>query len=88
MSPNTSKRIFISAPADFLEHLDKAVLANYTTRSAFIREAVALKLAIDSQVESEFNDKSSVVNLVRNSHFQTIAKRNYNRDKATIDWRE
>jgi metal-responsive CopG/Arc/MetJ family transcriptional regulator len=79
-----SKRINIYLPNYLIVALDAAAKADYVSRSAFIRESVALRLRIDDYVANEMTDKNSSLNIVKAAHFSRMINRNINKDKT--DW--
>ncbi len=83
-----TKRIFISLPDHLLSELDAAAALESLNRSAYIREAINLRLSVDSYIESRASSNTSKVNLIRRAHVEIKMHRNYNKNKANIDWRE
>ncbi len=68
------KRINITLPEDVLAILDNAATADYTTRSAYIREAIILKQQFETSIQHEVTEKDSVTNIVRSLHSRRLAK--------------
>jgi metal-responsive CopG/Arc/MetJ family transcriptional regulator len=73
-----SKRFNISLPTDLVEAIDKAATADFTSRSAYIREAVALKIRLDSHVREQQADKQSYFNVLKAAHFGKMTRRDIN----------
>lgn len=76
-----SKRFNISLPADLVEVMDKAAEADFISRSGYIREAVALKIRLDSYVHEQQADKQSYFNILKAAHFGKMVRRGVNRYK-------
>lgn len=70
-----SKRITITLPADLIIELDAAAAADFTKRSAFIKEAIILKIQLDSVIESEITDTESMHRLVTRHHMARMIGR-------------
>lgn len=68
------KRINITIPAELLSQLDHAKCVDYHTRSAFIREAILLKLHFDSNVE-HLSDRDSLFSTLHSYHGSRMIKR-------------
>lgn len=83
-----TKRIYISLSDDLLIEVDDAVAKDYTTRSAYIREALMLRMGVDSYVEAQVDNGSTKVNLIRRANNEIRMHRRYNKMKPEIDWRD
>ena len=75
------KRFNISLPQDLLRLLDDAAKAEYVSRSAYIREAIELRIRLDTYVANEITDKESYFGVLKAAHFERFIKRNINRYK-------
>ncbi|MGI9028327.1 MAG: hypothetical protein ACR2FM_05825 [Candidatus Saccharimonadales bacterium] len=73
------KRIIITLPEDFLRDLNTAVAVDYTKRSAYIREAIALKMRLESTIEQAVTDRGSMEVVVRSLHAKRLSRRDINK---------
>ena len=76
-----SKRFNVSLPEDLVTTLDAAAQADFISRSAYIREAVAFKLRLDSYVQKQQVDKQSYFNILKAAHFGKMIQRDISRYK-------
>lgn len=81
------KRIIVTLPKDFLYRLDTAVAADYTNRSTYIREAIALKMRLETAVEHAATDKDSMERLIHSLHFQRMSQRRINKT-GPLTWNQ
>jgi metal-responsive CopG/Arc/MetJ family transcriptional regulator len=79
------KKINISMTEDLLVELDAAAQQEYVTRSAFIREAVALRIRLDSYIDQEFKDQRSDFNILKAIHLKNGVRRSINRYRPQAD---
>lgn len=79
------KKITISIPEEVLRRLDTAAKVDSLTRSAYIREAVALKHELDTIVENEVTDRNSYINVVRRMHYRRMSNRQI-REMGPLNW--
>ena len=79
------KKVTISLPVAFLHQLDAAAKSDILTRSAYICEAVSLKIELDATIESEVSDRGSYVNMVRRMHYQRLSQRRL-REMGPLSW--
>lgn len=68
-------------PADLVSELDAAAKTDFISRSAYIREAVSLRLRLENYVEQEVAEKSSYPNIVKSLHFSRLTSRHANQYK-------
>lgn len=74
-------RIIFTIPPELAARLDKAAGKDYKTRSAYIREAILLKMQLEDSIEHSVTSRDSMEYLVRNLHMQRTIRRSINRDK-------
>ena len=72
------KRLSICLPKEVVKDLDAAASADHTSRSAYIKEAIVLRMRLDSHVEHETLDKNSYYNVLRAARLGKMIKRNIN----------
>lgn len=70
-------------PEDVLVKLDSASRLDYLSRSAFIREAVELKMEIDAQINDELTERDSIMMFIRQLHGRRILRRNLRSNPPT-----
>lgn len=81
------KRINITLPEELLLELDIAVAVEHAKRSQFIREAILLKLQLETAIESEVSDDDSMFRLVRHLHVLRMSKRRSNQT-GPLTWNQ
>ena len=82
-----AKRFNITLPEDSLSSLDAAAKANFTTRSAYIREAIGLKMRIEAFIFEESLNPDSNYSLIKAMRYSISLKRSLNRSKP-FDYQE
>jgi metal-responsive CopG/Arc/MetJ family transcriptional regulator len=75
------KRIIFTIPPELAMRLNESVAKDYKTRSAYIREAILLKIQLEDSIENSISSRDSMEHLVRNLHIQRTIRRRINRDK-------
>ena len=82
------RRVFISIPNHILKQLDEAVVTDSSTRSAYIREAVMLRLSIERYVEDQAGHPNAKASLIHKVYYQIKSHREHNLNKKDYDLRE
>lgn len=75
------KRVIFTIPDELLKILDQAVAADYKKRSAYIREAIVLKMQLEATIEDVVTSKDSMESVVRSLHLTRLTQRGINTDK-------
>lgn len=70
------KRFNISLPDDLVAELDEAARTEFTTRSSFVREAIAFRLRANQFLDKEISDQFSDFNIIKNAQIRRLTKRN------------
>lgn len=81
------KRVTITLPEDVLHSLNDAAESGYLTRSAYIREAIILKIQLEMAIKNEASNDGSFGNIVQAMNRQIISGRNLRKMKP-LNWTE
>jgi metal-responsive CopG/Arc/MetJ family transcriptional regulator len=81
----TYKRVIFTLPQELFNELDKAVKIDFKKRSAYIREAILLKMQLEAAIESEVGSRQTMESVIKSLHAHRLITRRMNQD-GPLNW--
>ena len=69
----STRRFNICLPHELLLALDEAAQAEFVSRSAYIREAISLRIRLNHYLASEVADSQSHFNIIKAAHSRRMS---------------